>query len=180
MPGKYTGKYKCKNTFNTNFSTNKNVIAMMPAVFLFALLLTLPVKGEEILNLSKLEKKAPEYTIKRDIFSPDPMRPIRNRGPVQPLVEEPPPVEKIPEKTVAQEQKDMEDEVRRSLSFEGYVIKESRNYALVSASGEFFAVAVDDIVLDRIRILKITNEAITVEIDSNRLEIQLKGDDANE
>jgi hypothetical protein len=146
-------------------------------VIVVVLAFYLPVHGEEILNTNKLGKKAGKLTINRDIFSPDTMKPQLAAPQIhKPVV--PPPVEKPPEKI--EKEKEVEDEILRSVFFEGYVIKHPKNFALVSVNSEFFAVGVGDIILERIKIIKIDRESITVEVDSRSIEIQLKGDDSND
>jgi hypothetical protein len=131
---------------------------------------------EEIINISKLTKGIQKFTIKRDIFSPDIMRPNvpAPRLPTQEMLLP----KKEDEKKVEQEKKSiLEDEIRNNLSYEGYVVKNSKNIALVSLNGEFYAVSEGDIVDEKITIIMIEKEAITVEFDNNILEIQLKGEE---
>ncbi len=142
---------------------------MTPATFL---------RAEEILTLKKLEKKAKEFSISRDIFSPDTMAPpvqAMQSVPVPQVVETPP-----EEEPKVEEKEDIEAEIRRSLFFEGYVIKHPKNFALVSANGEFFAVGNGDLLMDKIKIIKIDKKTITVEVDSKTFDLQLKGDNSNE
>lgn len=138
---------------------------------------------EEIIHISKL-KKTWEFKINRNIFSPDPMVPQVN--PQEEIVEpEPQPVpvtEAEPTTPKEPDPNEVEQMVRNSISYEGYVLKDSnkkdsKNYALVSANGEFFAVSPGDVVLDRIKIIEINNKIMKVEVDSKIYEIQLKGDD---
>jgi hypothetical protein len=138
-------------------------------------------KPGEIIMLSKLEKESKEFSLKRDIFSPDPMvpkDPIRNR-----TVTPPPeiiPEEKPPDKPAVDPKALLENEIRNNLIYQGYVIKNSKSYALVSMSGESYAVSSGDTVLDRIKIIKIERKQIEVEVDSYTFEIQLKEDEENE
>jgi hypothetical protein len=74
---------------------------------------------------------------------------------------------------------EIEEEIQ-GLSYEGYVIKNSKNCALVSMNGEFHAVTVGDIILEKIKILKIDRKTIKVEVESHEFEIQIKEDEANE
>jgi hypothetical protein len=139
----------------------------------------LPV--EEILNLQKLGQKTTEFAISRDIFSPDIMMPRQTMQTVQPVpaprrIEEPP----DEEKPKVDPKVEIENEIKRSVFYEGYIIKYPKNFALVSANGEFFAVGDGDVLMEKIKIIKIDKKAITVEVDSVSFQIQLKGDDSNE
>jgi hypothetical protein len=139
-----------------------------------------PVKANEIITVSKLAKKNPEFTINRDIFSPDIIKPnAPGQGP--PPQEFRPPQEQSEKKEDEKKtSKVLEDEIRNNLSYEGYVVKSSKNVALVNSNGEFYAVGVGDLVVEKIKIIKIEKEAITVEYDNNVFEIPLKGDEENE
>jgi hypothetical protein len=135
----------------------------------------------EIIMLSKLAKPVEEFSIKRDIFSPDPMVPRDPKnGPAADLPPKPIQVEKPPEKPEVDQKALLENEVRSNLVYQGYVIKHSRNYAVVSMRGESYAVTAGDTVLDRIKIVKIERKQIEVEVDSYTFEIQLKEDEENE
>jgi hypothetical protein len=137
------------------------------------------IHADGILKISKLDKEIKELTINRDIFSPDTMKPRSlSRESQRPIAPPPPKIEKP--KPMPQPETNIEDEIRRSLFFEGYVIKHPKNFALVSSNGEFFAVGAGDIILERIKIIKIDKETITVEVDSRAIEIQLKGDDSDD
>ena len=137
------------------------------------------LKGKEIIKFSQLEGDIKKFSIKRDIFSPNPMNPVRP----QPKVKLPPPPtpEEVKKKKAEEAKKqDIEDEIRRSLFFEGYVMKNTKNYALVSVNGEFFAVGAGDTILEKIKIIQIERKTIKVEVESRVIEIQLKGDNENE
>lgn len=135
-------------------------------------------RAKEIIKFSSLERKTKEFSINRDIFSPDPMKPA---NPTTFKLPPPPSPEEIKNiQKEKQKEKNIEDEIRQSLFFEGYVIKNSRNCALVSVNGEFYAVGTGDIVLEKIKIVNIEKKNIKVEVDSRVFEIQLKGDDENE
>jgi hypothetical protein len=136
--------------------------------------------ADGILKTEKLDKETEELTINRDIFSPDTMKPRSLNDNLQRRLPPPPPPKVEPPKPKPQVGSDIEDEIRRSLFYEGYVIKKPNNFALISSNGEFFAVGVGDIILERIKILTIDKEIITVEVDSRKIEIQLKGDDSDD
>lgn len=131
---------------------------------------------EEIINISKLTKEIKKFTIKRNIFSPDIMKP--NVPPPRLPTREMLLPKKEDENKVEQERQSvLEEEIRNNLSYEGYVVKDSKNIALVSLNGEFYAVGEGDMVDEKITIIIIEKETITVEFDNNILEIQLKGDE---
>jgi hypothetical protein len=135
---------------------------------------------DEIIMISKLDEAAKKFSISRDIFSPDLMKPVDPGSGRKPITPPPPPlpVEKK-DLPIVDPKAQIEEEIQ-GLSYEGYVIKNSKNCALVSMNGEFHAVTVGDIILEKIKILKIDREAIKVEVDSHEFEIQIKEDEANE
>jgi len=139
--------------------------------------------SEEIIKRSKLDKIGKKkFSIQRDIFSPDPMKPADPLAAAKRPPPPPPPVIEpaLIKKVEVDEKENIENQIRGSLFYEGYVIKHSKNYALVSMNGEFYAVTSGDMVLERIKINKIDRKAVTVEVETHTFEIQLKGDEENE
>ncbi|NIM13557.1 MAG: hypothetical protein GTO45_15700 [Candidatus Aminicenantes bacterium] len=131
---------------------------------------------EEIIKISKLTKEIQQFTIKRNIFSPDIMKP--NVPAPQLPSREMLRTQKEAENKVEQQKKSvLQEEIQNNLSYEGYVVKDSKNIALVSLNGEFYTVGEGDIVEEKITIIIIEKETITVEFDNNIFEIQLKGDE---
>jgi len=135
---------------------------------------------DEIISVSKLDRIAKEFSINRDIFSPDLMRPVDPGIRRQEIITPPPLQEEIKREIPGVDPKAAIEKEIQGLSYEGYVIKNSKNCALVSMNGEFFAVIVGDIILDKIKIIKIDQKAITVEVESNEFEIQIKEEEENE
>jgi hypothetical protein len=134
---------------------------------------------DEIISISKLDQAAKEFSINRDIFSPELMKPVDpGSGRKQFTPPTPPPVVKDDLPSV-DPKADIEEEIQ-GLSYEGYVIKNSKNCALVSMNGEFHAVTVGDIILEKIKIIEIDRKIITVELESHEFEIQIKEDEQNE
>jgi hypothetical protein len=137
---------------------------------------------DEIINISKLDKTAKEFSINRDIFSPDLMKPVAPgsvRQEVIPSLPPPLPGEIKKEIPTVDPKAEIEKEIQ-GLSYEGYVVKNKKNCALISMNGEFFAVTVGDIILEKIKIIKIDKKTITVEVESYEFEIQIKEDEENE
>ncbi len=91
-----------------------------------------------------------------------------------------PPPQQVDEEEKRNEAAKIEAQVMQSVSFEGYVIKRTRSHALLSVNGEFFIAAKDDIIQEKIKILKIDKQEVTIEVDSKRITIQLKEDDEDE
>ena len=139
--------------------------------------------GAEIIRMSvmqELEKTKKEFSMERDVFSPF-VRKFNKPGENNVRAPEPPPVFKpdIPEKKEPAPY-DIEADIRESVTYEGYVIRDAKKLALLSISQEFFVVGIDDMIMDKVKIININEKQITVEVDSQRFEIQLKGDDENE
>jgi hypothetical protein len=137
---------------------------------------------KEIIQVSNMAKKIAEFSIKRDIFSPDVMVPqIQKNSLPAPRVIQPPSRKELDnqgrEEVV---ERNVEAETRRSVTFEGYVIRNSQSNALIKVNGEYIIVGVGDVVLEKMKITKINKKAITVEADAKSFEIQLKGDNENE
>jgi hypothetical protein len=137
----------------------------LAAVLMPLLLLSVPARGE-LLRLSLLKRKMPAFTVTRDIFNngqsaaaPQP------GGPAAPAVQ------------AAAAQKTIAEEIFQSVSYEGFVVKDGKNSALLNVSGEFFMVSEGDQVLEKIKVLKISRNAVTIEYDGTSYEIRLKGDE---
>lgn len=129
----------------------------------------------EIIKVSSLEKKVKEFEIKRDIFSPSSMIPPSTQEMLERTPPPPPPKKEEVDERSREEQ--VQAEIIGSVSFEGYVLKYNKNHALLSVNGEFFVAGVDDVILDKIKIVKIEKEMVAVEVETRIIEIKLKGDD---
>jgi len=138
-----------------------------------------PQKKEEkeIFRLSLLNKPPVEkVTMKRDIFTADILRSEIELNPKTAPAPEPP---REPETTVIIE-RNPEEEVRRILFYEGFVLRRDQGYALITINGDSSMVTTGDTVNENIKIIKIEKKSITVESESKVFEIQLKGDTSNE
>jgi len=134
---------------------------------------------DEILGVSRL--KQPDqwvFNLERNIFSPDPMKPPDPQV-KSPVIETPREELKAPVVDEKEPTEAMAQQITRSIVYEGYVLKDSKNYALVNAGSDYYAVAPGDILRDRIKVIEINAENISVEVDSQTYEIQLKGDENN-
>ncbi|MCK5057694.1 MAG: hypothetical protein KAT34_13615 [Candidatus Aminicenantes bacterium] len=131
----------------------------------------------EIIKVSVLQADKKDFVIKRDIFSPLKLRPDVQPKQIEPIIDEPVKEEEQKDETSAEA---MAAEIKQNISFEGYVIKYKKNHALLSINGEFFVAAEADIVLEKIKIVKIEKKELTVEVDANIYKIKLKGDDEDE
>jgi hypothetical protein len=137
----------------------------------------------EIINISKLDKIAREFSINRDIFSPDLMKPAAPAPDIgkQQFTPQPPPLPEEEKRVLPSvDPKAVIEKDLQGLSYEGFVIKESKSCALISMNSEFYAVIVGDIILEKIKIIKIDRNTITVEVESYEFEIQIKEDEQNE
>ena len=141
---------------------------MANSVLLWLLAATMsPPPQVELVKLSLLDKPARPFTMTVDIFNGNL---AAGAAPTQ---------ENPSEAKAAQEealQKSIAEEIAQSVVYEGYVLKESKRSALLSVSGEFFMVGEQDTVLDKIKILKITQDTVTIEYDGQLYEIMIKGE----
>jgi hypothetical protein len=123
----------------------------------------------EIIRFSRLEKKPLPFSLKKDIFFPIKLISPEERATLQNRVSRDQ-TEQVAEK------EDSKKEIQRSISFEGYVEKNNRIHALISLNGEYFIVSQGDVFLESIKIVKIERKRIFLEVESQPVEIQLKGD----
>jgi hypothetical protein len=121
----------------------------------------------ELLKLSLLEKPVPAFTLKLDIFNGS----MSAGGESQPGNQH-----ELPPAQVAAAQKTIAEEIFQSISYEGYVIKSGKKSALLNVSGEFFMVSEGDQVLEKIKILKISKDVVTIEYENQPYDIKIKGD----
>ena len=129
----------------------------------------------EIIKVSQLEKSKKEFNIQRDIFSPSALVPLAGDKVIERI---PPPLTpKKEEEDEKRKEERVEQEILGSVSFEGYVLKYNKNHALLSVNGEFFVAGVDDVILDKIKVVKIEKEMVAVQVETRLIEIKLKGDD---
>ncbi len=152
--------------------------------FLFLLVLVFSLVLElnaEVIKVSLLKRDRMDFSIKRDIFSPGKLPPdvqARMDRVVQPVVK--PEEKKTEEEKEEDKEKKLEEEIRRSVLFEGYVLKDEQNHALLSVNGELFVAGRDDMILEKIKIIKIDKEMVTIEVESKVFEIKIKEEEENE
>ncbi|MBU4268735.1 MAG: hypothetical protein KJ808_07825 [Acidobacteria bacterium] len=127
-------------------------------------MLCLPVRAE-LLKLSLLQKPAARFTLKFDIFngSSEAERGQTTQG-------------QMPAAQADALQKTIAEEISQSITYEGFIVKNSKRSALLNVSGEFFMVNEHDQVLDKIKILKISKDMVTIEYDNQPYDIRIKGD----
>jgi hypothetical protein len=136
-------------------------------VILLALALQAPLRAE-LLKLSLLDKPAPRFTLKLNIFRGGLADGDGGRGPANPAAMTPAQTETL--------QKSIAEEIASSVSYEGFIVKNSKKSALLNVSGESFLVSEQDKILDKIKILKISKDVVTIEYDNQSYDIRIKGD----
>lgn len=137
----------------------------------------------EIIRASKLEqiekeKKNKEFAVFRDIFSPF----KKVIEPKKMEVPQPPPEEirKKSEEENRVKERDVSGEIRGRIAYEGYASRGAQRFALLTVDGEFFVVSVNDIVKETINIINIETKFVTVQVEANLIEINIKEDQNNE
>lgn len=138
---------------------------MIPLLLVW--MLGLPVRAE-LLKLSLLQKPAASFTLKLDLFSSN--RPGAGDNRAQTTTAQ------MPAAQAETLKKSIAEEISQSISYEGFIIKNSIKSALLNVSGEFFVVSEQDQILDKIRILKISKDVVTIEYDNQPYDIRIKGD----
>ena len=131
------------------------------AALLLALGLLATTARAELLKLSLLEKPARHFAFRIDIF-----RDAAAANPA-PTAAAPAQAETL-QRTIA-------EEIAQSVTYEGFILKNAKHLALLNVSGEFYSVGEGDTVLDKIKILKITKDKVTIEYDGLPYEIPIKG-----
>lgn len=127
-------------------------------------MLCLPLRAE-LLKLSLLQKPAAGFTLKFDIFngSSETDRGQTTQG-------------QMPAAQADTLQKTIAEEISQSITYEGFIVKNSKRSALLNVSGEFIMVNELDQVLGKIKILKISKDVVTIEYDNQPYDIRIKGD----
>ena len=141
---------------------------MANRIFILPLLvmLAMPLRAE-LLKWSLLQKPAAPFTLKLDLFN--------SRGPAtgdSGLAAQ----GQVPATQAEALQKSIAEEIAQSISYIGIIVKNSKKMALLDVSGESFIVSEQDMILDKIRILKISRETVTIEYDNQPYDIRIKGD----
>jgi len=124
-------------------------------------LLVLPIHAE-LLKWNWLQKPAARFSVKQDLFG---------SGSAAPRIVEP-----VPAAQAEALQNSIAEEIYQSISYEGFIVKNSKRSALLNVSGEFFVVSEQDMILDKIKILKINKDIVTIEYDSLPYDIRIKGE----
>jgi hypothetical protein len=120
--------------------------------------------GELIRKSSLLRPRIP-FSIARDLFA---ARPAGMAGGETP---------KAATEQVKEKQKTIQEEISQSILYEGYLIKNGKKTALLSVSGDFFYVGEGDSILDKIKVIGVSREAVIIEYENQKFEIKLKGEE---
>jgi hypothetical protein len=138
---------------------------------IFALLLLcllgMPARGE-LLKMSLLNRPAARFTLKLDIFNGNSAAAVDNSGKTG--------EKQTPAAAAENLQKTIAEEIAQSISYEGFIIRNAKKSALLNVSGEFFVVGEQETILDKIKILKISKDVVTVEYENQPYDIRIKGD----
>ncbi len=151
----------------------KHIFLTSITFFFFLSLLGVTAAYGEIIKVSLLKKDVEDFSYKRDIFSPVPLNPVAGAKEAARQFAPPPPPPKEEEEAEA----DLAEEIRQSVLFEGYIIKNSRSHALLNINGEYFVVGEGDMVTEKMKVVEVGREGIKVEAESMVIEILLKGDE---
>lgn len=131
------------------------------------------VLNSEIIKVSFLKREKLNFTLGRDISSPFKLKGTNNKREFTPQN-----IKDI--RREKNEKKNLEEEIQRSIFYEGYITNNSKIIALLTVNGEFFCVCDGDEVLNKIKVIKVGKKEIILEVDSKKFEIKLKGDDDDE
>jgi len=136
------------------------------ATLLLFLLYLMPARAE-LLKLSQLEKPTPVFTLSLDIFNGAMSSAADSRTENQ--TEQP--------DQAAEAQKTIAEEIFQSIIYEGFVTKNSKKSALLNVSGEYFMVGEQEQILEKIKVLKISRDVVTIEYENQPYDIKIKGED---
>lgn len=116
----------------------------------------------EIIHLSHFKQKREEFHVTRNLFSSSTAsRSVQARRDVPP--------DELEQETV----ESLRDTLNKSIQFNGYIQSGDTLKATLSISGEFYMVGEGETILDRIKILKITKEKITIEYEGQPFDIEI-------
>jgi hypothetical protein len=136
---------------------NKLVLAL-----LLALVSARPAR-EELLRLSLLDKPAGKFTVRMDIFNGAP-----DAGAAAAV--RPTPAQ------AAEAQRSIAEEIFQSVIYEGFVVKDARELALLNVSGEYHMVGPGDDILGKIKILSVSRAVVVIEYEGQAYDIRIKGE----
>jgi hypothetical protein len=142
-------------------------LANRTAALLLSVLLAVPA-GAELLKLSLLKKSAPPFSLKRDIFNGN-FSANNDQHPGGQAT--------MPPAQAAELQKTIAEEIFASVSYEGFVIKGGKKSVLLNVSGEFFMVSEGEQIQQKIKVLKIGRDLVTIEYENQPYDIKIKGDE---
>lgn len=127
-------------------------------------LLALPVRAE-LLKTGLLGKAAGPFRMKLDIFNGNGQTPAVQASQKQ-----------TPAAQAETLQKSIAEEIAQSISYEGFIVRNGKKSALLNVSGESFVVGEQETILDKIKILKISKDVVTIEYEKQPYDIRIKGD----
>ena len=108
-------------------------------------------------------------TVKRNIFSPQKLN-VREA-----LTPEKTRIAEIKEE-LKKEKEESENRIIATVFYEGFLLKDSRIYALLKLNGQYYISGVGDILPGSILIKEILENKITLEIESSEVSVMKKGE----
>ncbi len=132
----------------------------------FFLLLSLTLSAE-IIKISTLKKDPAEWRVKRNVFSLIPVSQGVSQSRAKPAPE--PVLEEL-------KPPDPGEEVRQTVSYEGFLIRNGKKSGLVSAGGDFLTVSEGDMILERFKVVAVNPGKLVVEYQGQNYEILIKGE----
>lgn len=132
------------------------------SALLLALALAQPAR-EELLRLSLLKRPAGKFAVRMDIFNG-----AADAGPA--------PAAKTTPAQAADTQRAIAEEIFQSVIYEGFVVKDARELALLNVSGEYYMVGQGDDILGKIKILSVSRVVVVIEYEGQAYDIRIKGD----
>jgi hypothetical protein len=134
------------------------------SALLLLCLIALPARAE-LLKTSLLARAAGPFRMKLDIFNGNSQVPVDTASQKQ-----------TPAAQAETLQKSIAEEIAQSISYEGFIVRNGRRSALLNISGESFVVGEQETILDKIKILKISKDVVTIEYEKQPYDIRIKGD----
>jgi len=76
-----------------------------------------------------------------------------------------------------EKQENLEEEIRQSIAYNGFIQRLGKNAAMLNISGEYVIATEGETVMEKIKILKIEPTRVTIEYQGQTFEINFQGED---
>ena len=123
--------------------------------------------ADELIKTSELNKPSAPFRLKRNPFSMSAFSGLASSSPAATSARQ----------EEEEEKEDIEQQLRQSVAYNGFIQRQGKNAAILNISGEYVIATEGETVMEKIKVLKIEPLQVTIEYEGQTFTIQSQGED---